>query len=68
MYEDCAGLFDHFFLYGFALLGCAAAEVYVCSITVRGSDLGGSGDCGHDDVGGNSVCASCERQCLGMIA
>ena len=68
MYEDCACLFDHFVQYGFTLLRCAAAEVYLCSVTFRCCDLGRSGDCGHDDVGGDTVCASCERQCLSMIA
>ena len=68
MYEDCVSLFDHFFLYSFALLGRAAAEVYFRSIAFRRCDLGGSGDCGHDNVGRDTVCASCERQCLGMIA
>ena len=68
MYEDCASIVDYFFLYGFALLGCAAAEVYLCSITFRRCDLGGGGDSGHDNVGRDTVCTSRERQCLGMIA
>ena len=68
MYEDCASFFDHLFLYGFALLGCAAAEVYFCSITFCRYDLGGGRDCGHDNVGGDTVCTSRERQCLSVIA